>query len=103
MNQLHLIQIVQMIQLDNLGLLVDSNKLHSGIIELGLLHVSVDSLIEVLTHVGFENDGEVISEPMSLRGGIQSENHLVEVVRTECRPIACNLHHPVESVHALNG
>jgi len=34
--------------------------------EFRLLHIVVNSLIEVLTHVGFENDGKVVTVPLTL-------------------------------------
>jgi hypothetical protein len=36
-----------------------------------LLHIVVDGLIEILAHVSFENNGEVVPVPLTLCSGLQ--------------------------------
>ena len=43
-----------------------SSEFESWKMHLTLLHVVVDSFVEVLAHTGFEDDWEMVSKPFSL-------------------------------------
>ena len=45
--------------------------------ELGLLHVVVDLLVEVLAHISLKDDGEVVSEPLAVATCVESEDESV--------------------------
>ena len=67
----HLVLIKNVFEAFGNCLLIVSCKLKCREHEFRLLHIVINSLIEVLAHVSFENDWEVISEPLALRAGIQ--------------------------------
>ena len=48
-----------------------SSEFESWKMHLTLLHVVVDSFVEVLAHTGFEDDWEMVPKPFTLRSSLQ--------------------------------
>lgn len=85
---LNLIFVKNMAQIDLLHCLVVACELYCWKCELCLLHIVVYSLIEVLTHVGFEYHWEMIAVPLALISALYRLSCYCKVLLTFNRRIS---------------
>jgi len=63
------------LQRRHLGFRIVTSELNRRESELRLLHIVIDLLVEVLTHVRLENDREMVTVPLPRAASIEAKDH----------------------------
>lgn len=80
MDLLQLVLVEDVAEVSQLGRRLVPFKLQCWESELTLLHIVVDLLVEILTHVCLKDDWEVVSEPFSVAASVESQDQRVQIV-----------------------